>query len=497
MKQKWSAILFLVTFAALFTHFMTANGWLTDDAFISFRYADNLATGNGFVYNIGEHVEGYSNFLWVLLIALGIKLGFRPEVFTLMLSIASAAGVVLVICFYIPKDGGTNASTSSHLYTAMILSGIGSFWLWTFGGGLETILYSLLNTTTIVYVACSPYLHEDRRKLLMTAALCFLVALTRPEGVLTFFVIVVALRTMKYRKVKLRDMMWFIVPFGFLFGAYLAWKIWYFKDILPNTFYAKVDSSGLQVFRGVKYCLKFFATYPLITVFAIASMRHVKEREDLLHMAAGFVLVYVIFVSAVGGDFMYAFRLLAPMAPLLAILACRGILVSCEKSLVPWILCLTIFFSALQSRFHPDFKWAIGEDKTVERGEIMGKWLSGTCPQGATIAVTAAGALPYFSKLRTIDMFGLTNRKIAHEGSTNRDPQTVGHLKSDPAAVLREKPDIIIFGEGFGRAVPHSKPEIDVFESQKFRDQYKIAVYIIGQDTARIYIRNGLHLRAM
>ncbi|MGB5138377.1 MAG: hypothetical protein WBP29_07570, partial [Candidatus Zixiibacteriota bacterium] len=41
-----------------------------DDAYISFRYAENLINGDGLVFNIGERVEGYTNFLWVILLAL-------------------------------------------------------------------------------------------------------------------------------------------------------------------------------------------------------------------------------------------------------------------------------------------------------------------------------------------------------------------------------------------------------------------------------------------
>src|SRR2546428_487360 len=54
-------------------------GWTTDDAYISFRYADNLVHGRGLVFNVGERVEGYSNFLWTLWCALGIRLGYAPE----------------------------------------------------------------------------------------------------------------------------------------------------------------------------------------------------------------------------------------------------------------------------------------------------------------------------------------------------------------------------------------------------------------------------------
>ena len=48
--------------------------FVTDDAFISFRYARNLALHGQLVFNLGERVEGYTNFLWTVILALGIKL---------------------------------------------------------------------------------------------------------------------------------------------------------------------------------------------------------------------------------------------------------------------------------------------------------------------------------------------------------------------------------------------------------------------------------------
>src|SRR6185436_4524317 len=53
--------------------------WTTDDAFISFRYARNLVDGLGLVFNAGERVEGFSNLLWTLWVAAGLKLGFAAE----------------------------------------------------------------------------------------------------------------------------------------------------------------------------------------------------------------------------------------------------------------------------------------------------------------------------------------------------------------------------------------------------------------------------------
>ena len=53
--------------------------WEIDDAYISYRYALNFVQGHGLVYNPGEPVEGYTNFLWTVFIAAGMPLGLHPS----------------------------------------------------------------------------------------------------------------------------------------------------------------------------------------------------------------------------------------------------------------------------------------------------------------------------------------------------------------------------------------------------------------------------------
>ena len=73
-----------------------AQAWLADDAFISFRYAQHFAEGEGLVWNLGHRVEGYTNFLWTVLVAAGLKLGvpvqFSSTALTLAMLVAFAVG---------------------------------------------------------------------------------------------------------------------------------------------------------------------------------------------------------------------------------------------------------------------------------------------------------------------------------------------------------------------------------------------------------------------
>src|SRR5262245_58345840 len=80
LRSLWS-LGFVVALAwALFQ--VARQAWTTDDAYISFRYAANLNDGLGLVYNAGERVEGYSNFLWTLWCAVGLELGVAAEAWT-------------------------------------------------------------------------------------------------------------------------------------------------------------------------------------------------------------------------------------------------------------------------------------------------------------------------------------------------------------------------------------------------------------------------------
>src|SRR5574341_680160 len=45
-------------------YFFALGSDATDDAYISFRYAQNAIRGYGLVFNPGERVEGFTNFLW-------------------------------------------------------------------------------------------------------------------------------------------------------------------------------------------------------------------------------------------------------------------------------------------------------------------------------------------------------------------------------------------------------------------------------------------------
>ena len=72
--------------------------WIGDDAFISLRYSDMFARGEGLVFNSGEWVEGYTNFLWTLLLGILGKLGFSLPHSAVIGNLFSFVGSIIISC---------------------------------------------------------------------------------------------------------------------------------------------------------------------------------------------------------------------------------------------------------------------------------------------------------------------------------------------------------------------------------------------------------------
>src|SRR5438477_12672763 len=78
VKNYNKYFIYIVLFFVIYCLFLSWSFWFqnVDDAYISFRYGKNLMNGYGLVYNKGEYVEGYTNFLWTIIMAPFTKVKF-------------------------------------------------------------------------------------------------------------------------------------------------------------------------------------------------------------------------------------------------------------------------------------------------------------------------------------------------------------------------------------------------------------------------------------
>ncbi len=437
-------------------------GLLVDDAFISFRYAANLAHGAGLVFNPGERVEGYTNFLWTVLLAAGIRCGVDPGVLAVALSVLAAAATVVLLA-----DLLTRLLRPSRL--AATLGGCGGLLYAAMGSqarlavsGLETVFFVLL-----LVLAWDLAVARGRPGL---AALAFAAAaLTRPEGALYWGLTLAwyALCSARERAGdegasrpgRLRGVVAFALPFVVVCGVYFAWRYRYYGDLLPNTFYAKASDPSLgRLARGGRLLGEIAAiwgVYPL-ALLALAGLvpGRAARRAQAAALLWGWLIVAATagyFVS-IGGDFLVFFgpRLLLPALPALLLLAAVGLeritpeagrLGAGARTAVGLFLVVNALWWSWPARFYR----LDGQALEIEAWSRIGRWLAAHTPPGATVATGAAGAIPYYSRRRTLDMFGLVDRHIAHlhlAASSPNDPPA--HEKYDPRYVLLQRPDVIV-----------------------------------------------------
>jgi len=285
-------------------------GFIQDDAYIFARYANNLAQGNGFVYNNGERVEGATSLLWTFIAAAAAKTGTDVPHF-LQLAGTLSAVLWLFVFFLICRQWLKTRYT--WIYPLLLLAFFPAMWLWS-KGGLEVMFFGLLMYTALY--AAEAWRESGKNTLLGLAILAsVLLVFTRPEGLtIAFFT---ALYLLIYpnegkRKTVIR---YFIPLVGFSVVALIAFRFWYFNDIVPNTYYAK-GGGGYYLLRLGLGKLSVMLRSNWIIAFVVLSFAALSIKSRL-RIWLLLIPVWIAYFVKVGGDILPENRLFLPAVPLL------------------------------------------------------------------------------------------------------------------------------------------------------------------------------------
>lgn len=414
-----------------------------DDAFISYRYARNLAEGQGLVWNPGQRVEGYTDFLWVVALAGAVSAGAGPELASKLLGLAGGAAALAAVVRASPRPEARPLVT---WLAPLLLAVSPPFAVWA-TGGLETTLFAALVTWTAVLALPAA---EGRPLRPAVGAVGAAAALTRPEGV---GVTALVAGLLALRRGNARPVLRFAGVFLALFLPYFAWRWSYYGDLLPNTFYAKVGWTTAQVTRGLRYVLGYLQESGVLLLLPLLGLFWTERRARVL-LLGGTALGYSAYVVAVGGDGLPMYRFLAPILPLWFLLVAEGTAGALARfgarrwaRMAAWafgaLLCAR---SALPAFGGPSARYVNQDRREVAAWKEIGAWLGAHAPAGSSIAVIPAGAIPYFSRLRTIDMLGMNDRAIAHSTAHELGAGQAGHEKYDVDYVLAQKPTYLLIG---------------------------------------------------
>ena len=430
----------LVTHALYFRAIFDGN--CPDDAYISFRYAENLAEGRGLVFNAGERVEGYSNFLWVLLLAANTPfvddLTGAAQLWGVL-----AACAALVLVALAARDRFAQHNPLTLAFGLLLLAGSGYYAGWSVSG-LESGLFALL--LLAAWFRYSVEIESEHERLPLSAGLFGLLAMARPEGVLIALgMIAVHLLLFARAQVGARRRWAFPAALLIVVLSYEAFRfVYYGAHWAPNSVRAKVGLSWSQIQRGSTYVTTRFAyPYALLLLSAVLAPR--LWRRPAFVVGQLLFVGYLVFVIAVGGDWSRG-RFFAPVLPLGSVL----LLAVCGRiRTLGWLVgalylvgCFVVTTPRGEGR-----NWQLWTRGDAERIAI-GRWLRDAAPPDAVVGVLAAGQIPYYSKLRTHDMLGLNDAHIANLDVRRMGRGTPGHEKIDPDYTLtRVRPDLIIGGD--------------------------------------------------
>ncbi|TGN03301.1 hypothetical protein [Leptospira dzoumogneensis] len=467
---KYDNLFFTLLILILVSH-AHSNRFIQDDAYISYRYAENFANGIGLVFNQGEHVEGYTNFLWTVIISLGILFGATPESFSIFVGLFFLL-ITLYIYKYISKF-----SIGDRLIELCFLGALG--FTYSFSayatGGLETSLLTLLVSISILLAA--KILKDPNNSLKWFPMLGLIFAsmiLTRPDSalicsVVSLFLIFYTGLNHERRHVLFSVYGFLLLTLAFfvIIGPWLIWKINFYGTIFPNTAKAKIVGINPYVlFMGGEYLNNFIKIYwlgPLLVYGTIIYFAKLRSFSPAGHLGILIFFIQSFYIVLIGGDFM-EFRFFIPFIPPLILFLFESASLAEHKKVFSSVIALSIISASFIfrnadrngriERFPTGIETVHRLKTNLTRPETdwitVGKMLNRSFPdRNIKIASMPAGAIPYFSKLYSIDMLGLNDSNVDNREYFGVNPWgKPGHRFFAKFGYLRKQGINLVIGNG-------------------------------------------------
>ena len=322
--------------------------WLMDDAYVYFRYIDNcLFLHRGLVYNAGEYVEGFSSPFWAVLL---LALRATTLNYWIIIRALCLASFVTFWFLLLLLNRRLSPKESPALNIPLILLSFHYGVLSYFSSGLESPLVQVM---AVVYALF--FLSPGNRSLQVLLAIS---PMLRHELALP---LLIGLLWLWYRSRRF-PLSLFLLS-GLCSGAWVLFRIYYYADILPNTFYLKND---VMIRQGLIYLLDGLSPYhafcigiAMLSIFLVVRYRlkpgadlHASERRMMLFTA----FALTVYVVKVGGDPRH-FRFLS-FPYCLLVCAYSGIVphALCALSLTQyrkWAYALSLALAAVTFSYYP------------------------------------------------------------------------------------------------------------------------------------------------
>jgi hypothetical protein len=413
--------------------FALLTGYTADDAFITFRYAENLAWGNGFVYNIGERVLGTSTPLFTFLLAITTVLQIPVTWAALGISLA-ASGMIAVFLYRFAR-----ALRLTHL--AILPSLLYIAWLRSIPAdisGMETALFTFLVTAAFYY--------QHRRLAIYALGMATLASVTRPEGLGLLGLLLL------YNLYRDRTL-WrsYLATPLILLGPWLLFAWLYFGSPVPNSMIAKLalysQFGTMPPLDALVYLLGLgsLVGWLLLTLLLIGAWE-LNRAQNSGQLELVWIVAMLLFFSLSRTHLFHWY--ITPIYPIFFLFVAAAINLIYQRMRIPVaqagrigtalslaILLALLFFSYRQVDYYRETQ------QTTERvHREIGTWLFAQTEASSVIAAEDIGYIGYYSKRTILDRDGLVSQQAVEfnrdgrylELITERHPEYVVAMVGSP-----------------------------------------------------------------
>ena len=443
---------FLSFLPALMIYAYLANdlNFTQDDAYISYRYVENYLNGDGLVYNIGERVEGFTNFGWVIYLILWGALGIDYILISKITGFLLGAAII-VLTYFLARSIFPDKNKWFPLLPVYLVAVNLSHAYWS-PAGLETAAFS--------FFAVYSLLCYMKRSWWLIFGLLLLVWI-RPEGALIAGLLVLVEIIVERRFPR------FSLSAGFIAFVlsipYIAFKIWYYGSLLPNPFYAKTGLSFQQLAAGLEYASRFSQHYGLYGLGLVVTLLFLRRLSRPAKSILLFTILYTVYIIVIGGDVLKVHRFFLPLLAPLGILFTLLVWLFSHRArlktqfLVVFLVAIPALF--LTYRLPRDFvlKYNFNEKEFTRRMHFLATQMRQADSTDFSVAISTIGIFSYeLMGHQIIDMLGLTDTTIArHPEEPIPGMQTTWKEQRHNSRYLLERaPDYIGFSTGIKPSAP-------------------------------------------
>ncbi len=335
-SELWGlAFALLILCAVLVAHANYYMPFISDDSLISLRYVYRFLHGDGLTWTEGIRVEGYSNLLWILLLAC---FGLFNVDLIMSARILGIIGMVVVMLSALLWYARTYTLKQIWLPLAV---GLLFFCLaaptavWAIGG-LEQPLYAAL--LAIAIPLCFAVIEStkiNRNTTLLASLMLGLMCITRPDGpifaIAAVMAFILAWGYSKYKQLIRTSLTLLIFPVIFYVGQ-IIFRLYYYGEFVPNTALVKLTPSLQHFTTGVQYVAQgmlSLAPFSFIAVALLIISLWIQQSRRRAILLLTMTLLWLIYVAVIGGDIFPAWRHFIPVIVIFTFAIIEGVLLAC------------------------------------------------------------------------------------------------------------------------------------------------------------------------